>query len=158
MSRARPSPQQLDAEIEAYLRADRSTEDARRRSLRHRLDAVQSDLLRVRPGPGGLSLHEKAQRRRDLVEDRDEILRQLRGQPVSLPTYDAKRGWHGGDRRTLYLFTFPDYGAGETSRVIPGDTLPSKLISPQATVRVATRDEATRGWQDPLHGGWHVTD
>jgi hypothetical protein len=30
------------------------------------------------------------------------------------------------------------------------------LYGPQATLRIATRDEAEEHWQRPLHAGWKV--
>lgn len=71
------------------------------------------------------------------------------------PRYDAKRGWIGGDSRTLYAFV--DSFANQLY-VCPGGGPNKKLtcgIGPSVDeVRVATKAEATRLWQDPLHSGW----
>ena len=68
---------------------------------------------------------------------------------AKLPRYDARKGWSGGDSRTLYAFTDP-----ATDRVVvrPGGF--EMPFGPQAMVRVATRDEAEQHWQSPLHIGW----
>lgn len=70
---------------------------------------------------------------------------------MKLPRYTERRGWVGGDRRTLYAFT--GTLTGETI-VRPGDG--ASGIGPTCTVRVATRAEALEHWQDPLHVGWTV--
>jgi hypothetical protein len=71
---------------------------------------------------------------------------------VKLPRYDARKGnWTGGDSRTLYAFTDPATGR---VWVVPGGY--AMLYGPQATVRIATRDEAEERWQRPLHAGWKV--
>lgn len=70
----------------------------------------------------------------------------------SLPRYNARRGlWSGGDSRTLYAFT--SLATGRTW-VVPGGY--AMNWGPEATVRVATRDEAEELWQRPLHPGWTV--
>lgn len=73
---------------------------------------------------------------------------------MALPRYSEKRGWTGGDSRTLYAFTAKQTG---TTRVYPGGGPGKKLLmhwGPEATVRVATRAEAEAHWQKPLHAGW----
>jgi hypothetical protein len=71
---------------------------------------------------------------------------------AKLPRYDSRSGrWKGGDSRTLY--TFGDPATGRMS-VVPGEY--NMPFGPQATVRVATRDEAEALWQQPLHPGWQV--
>ncbi|HSX22542.1 MAG TPA: hypothetical protein VLE97_07200 [Gaiellaceae bacterium] len=77
---------------------------------------------------------------------------------VTLPRYDEKRGWTGGDNRTLYAFTDRRTGA---VNVHPGGGSGKKLTmhwGPEADVRVATRPEAEIHWQNPLHAGWKVDD
>lgn len=78
---------------------------------------------------------------------------------VSLPRYDEKRGWTGGDSRTLYMFT--DRRTG-TRDVHPGGGGAGKKLlmhwGPEADVRVATRSEAETHWQNPLHAGWNVDE
>ncbi len=69
----------------------------------------------------------------------------------SLPRYDERKGWRGGDHRTLYAFVDDRTG---NILVRPGGLLPN--IGPAATVRIATRDEAERLWQSPLSSGWKV--
>jgi hypothetical protein len=70
----------------------------------------------------------------------------------SLPRYDERKGlWCGGDSRTLYAFTSLQTGR---TWVAPGAT--EMYWGPEATVRVATRDEAEELWQRPLHPGWMV--
>jgi hypothetical protein len=71
--------------------------------------------------------------------------------PRKLPHYDQRKGWCGGDRRTLYAFI--DKRTGHVV-VRPGGLLPR--IGPEATVRIATRGEAERLWQSPLSSGWKV--
>jgi len=71
-------------------------EDSRRRALTHRLEMVESNLRTLAPRSKG---------RRDLIDERDELRRQVAGRPASLPKWSEKRGWHGGDRHTLYLFS-----------------------------------------------------
>jgi len=70
----------------------------------------------------------------------------------SLPRYSERRGlWVGGDGRTLYTFTSTATGR---AWVVPGGY--RMYWGPDATVRVATRDEAEAMWQRPLHPGWTV--
>lgn len=60
----------------------------------------------------------------------------------------------GGDNRTLYAFT--DKRTGSVG-VFPGGGRGKKLLmhwGPEAKVRVATRAEAEKHWQKPLHRGW----
>lgn len=69
-----------------------------------------------------------------------------------LPRYNARRGlWSGGDSRTLYAFT--SLATGRTW-VVPGGY--DMHWGPEATVRVATRDEGEELWQRPLSSGWTV--
>jgi len=76
---------------------------------------------------------------------------------VKLPRWDDRRGWTGGDSRTLYAFT--DRLTGRLYAVRPGG---GRRIAdaggPNADVRLATRAEAERLWQSPLHAGWKVVD
>ena len=77
---------------------------------------------------------------------------------TSLPRYDERRGWVGGDSRTLYAFT--DRRTGSVS-VYPGGGVGKKLVmhvGPEADVRLATRSEAESSWQRPLHVGWKVAN
>jgi len=77
---------------------------------------------------------------------------------VVLPRYDDRRGWTGGDSRTLYAFT--DRRTGRVA-VYPGGGAGKKLlmrVGPEADVRVATRPEAEELWQSPLHAGWKVAN
>jgi hypothetical protein len=70
----------------------------------------------------------------------------------NLPHYDKRKGmWRGGDTRTLYAFT--GHRTGQTV-VYPGG--PAINMGPEVTVRVASREEAERLWQNPLHVGWTV--
>lgn len=71
---------------------------------------------------------------------------------ASLPRYDERKGmWRGGDGRTLYAFTGLRTGS---TLVRPGGRTVN--IGPEVTVRIATREEAERLWQSPLHSGWTV--
>lgn len=73
---------------------------------------------------------------------------------MALPQYSERRGWVGGDNRTLYAFTDKRTGA---VGVHPGGGRGKKLLmhwGPEAKVRVATRAEAEKHWQKPLHPGW----
>lgn len=75
---------------------------------------------------------------------------------ADLPRYDERRGWIGGDSRTLYAFT--DRRTGDVF-VYPGGGAGKKLLmhaGPEADVRVASRSEAESLWQSPLHVGWKV--
>lgn len=77
---------------------------------------------------------------------------------VSLPRYDERRGWVGGDSKTLYTFTAHRTGA---VGVYPGGGAGKKLLmhwGPEADVRLATRPEAEEHWQSPLHAGWNVQE
>jgi hypothetical protein len=76
-----------------------------------------------------------------------------------LPRYDARRGWIGGDTRTLYAFT--DRRTGKVYAVRPGGgsgrhATVADVGGSEADVRIATRAEAERLWQSPLHAGWKV--
>lgn len=69
------------------------------------------------------------------------------------PKYSVKRGaWLGGDSRTLYTFT----GKVTGEKIVHYGGYPIFKIGPEATVTVATRDEAEALWQNPLHSGWTV--
>lgn len=68
-------------------------------------------------------------------------------------TYDARKGWQGGMGTALYAVTDKRTGA---IQVRPGDWFAG--IGPEVTIRVATRDEAERLWQSPLHSGWIVAE
>lgn len=68
-----------------------------------------------------------------------------------LPRYSERRGWTGGSSSVLYAFQ--DRRTGKVS-VRPGRSVGG--IGPEVDVRVATRAEATKHWQDPLHSGWKV--
>lgn len=77
---------------------------------------------------------------------------------VAPPTYDERRGWIGGDSKTLYAFTDKRTGS-VTVRPGGGPRKPGlHRIGPEATVRIATRAEAEAHWQDPLHPGWVVAN
>ena len=80
------------------------------------------------------------------------------GKKIGLPRYDERRGWIGGDSRTLYAFT--DRRTGRVF-VYPGGGAGKKLlmhVGPEADVRRATRSEAESLWQTPLHAGWKVAN
>ena len=71
---------------------------------------------------------------------------------MALPRWNSKKGWVGGDTRTLYAFTDPDTGA---VAVRPGPGKTGRIhFGARARVRVATRAEAEAHWQKPLHPGW----
>ncbi len=77
---------------------------------------------------------------------------------TSLPRYDERRGWVGGDSRTLYAFV--DRRTGRVG-VNPGGGAGKQLLmnwGPEAVVRVATHAEAESLYQSPLHAGWKVTE
>ncbi len=65
--------------------------------------------------------------------------------------YSSRKGWVGGDSRTLYTITDKRTGS---ILVRPGDSLAG--IGPDVTIAVATRGEALAHWQSPLHSGWTV--
>jgi hypothetical protein len=69
------------------------------------------------------------------------------------PKYSERRGWTGGDSRTLYAIEDQ-----RTGRVVvrPGGELAG--IGSEAVVRIATRAEAEEHWQGQLHAGWHVAE
>lgn len=74
----------------------------------------------------------------------------------ALPKWNDKKGWMGGDSRRLYAYI--DRLTGKIT-VWPGSSglshSPAK-VGPNADVRPATRAEAVKHWQDPLHVGWKV--
>jgi len=73
-----------------------------------------------------------------------------------LPHYSEKTTrWVGGDSHTLYLFTDKRTHA---QSVVPGHRDSLRKLGPELTVRVATRQEAERHWQNPLHSGWKVEE
>lgn len=69
-----------------------------------------------------------------------------------LPQYSEKKGWHGGDRKTLFALT--DKRTGKVM-VRPAGFM--RGIGSEADIRVATKEEAKTLWQDPLHPGWKVS-
>lgn len=88
----------------------------------------------------------------DSTSSTQELRNAVAGRRGSLPRYDERKGlWRGGDSRTLYAFTSLQTGR---TWVAPGGT--EMYWGPEATVRVATRDEAEELWQRPLHPGWTV--
>lgn len=91
----------------------------------------------------------KVYKRGGLTKNRS---RRRRNGRTALPRWNDKRGWTGGDTRTLYAFTDK-----RTGRVVvyPGGSV-SRGVGPEMTVRVATRAEAQQRWQDPLNPGWKV--
>ncbi len=139
----------IGREVDEILAKGSSTlDDGRRRSLIHRLEMVESSLRTLAPRSKG---------RRDLNEERDELRRQVAGRSASLPRWNEKRGWHGGDRHTLYLFSWPRSDGVILSNVYPGDRIP-EAADHRSVVRLATRAEAEAMFQDPLHSGWTVGD
>ena len=98
-------------------------------------------------------------RRRNIVGPDWRKGRSRRRNSSKLPRWSDKSGWVGGDSRTLYAFT--DKLIGKVT-VRPGNKSQMRGIGPNATVRVATREEAQRLWgggndgQGPLHPGWKV--
>lgn len=81
------------------------------------------------------------------------LSKQVAASADALPRYDERHGWVGGDDRTLYAFT--DERAHKTI-VRPVYQMRLAHAGPCLTVRIATREEATCDWQDPLHPGWKV--
>jgi hypothetical protein len=78
---------------------------------------------------------------------------------TSVPRYDDRRGWTGGDSKTLYTFT--DRRTGTVGVHPGGGGAGKKLLmhwGPEVDVRVATRAEAEEHWQRPLHAGWRVLE
>lgn len=74
-----------------------------------------------------------------------------------LPRWNPKKGWTGGDSKALYAFT--DKRTGRV-KVAPGTGdgfVQWQVGGPEQTVRLATRAEAQRLWQKPLHKGWKVS-
>jgi hypothetical protein len=67
------------------------------------------------------------------------------------PRYDERKGWTGGDSRTLYAVVDK---ASNAVVVRPGNAM--RGIGPGVTVRVATRAEAVQHWQADLSPGWKV--
>lgn len=70
---------------------------------------------------------------------------------VKMPRYSEARGWHGGDDRALYAFVGRATGA-----IIVAPIYCGRYVGPDCDVRLATRSEAEKHWQMPLHGGWKV--
>lgn len=70
---------------------------------------------------------------------------------MRLPKYSERRGWVGGDKNVLYAFE--DKRTGHVL-VRPREHLGGSGPGPDVFVRVATRAEAERLWQSPLHSGW----
>jgi hypothetical protein len=70
---------------------------------------------------------------------------------ATLPRYSETQGWHGGAKNVLYAVT-----DRRTRRVIVRPREDMRGVGPAVTVRVATRGEAERHWQRPLHSGWKV--
>lgn len=71
------------------------------------------------------------------------------GNPPRAVRFDSRRGWVGLDGRTLYAFTDK-----RTSSVVVRPGNQTGGIGPEVDVRVATRAEAEKHWQSPLHAGW----
>lgn len=65
--------------------------------------------------------------------------------------YSEKRGWAGFEPRRIYVII--DRRTGVT-KARPGDQLSG--IGPEVIIRPASKEEAEKHWQNPLHGGWIV--
>lgn len=72
---------------------------------------------------------------------------------IKAPRWSDRKGWVGGDPRRLYAFTCKHTGAVE---VKPGNA--GTAVGPHCDVRPATRAEAERRWQRPLHRDWKVAE
>jgi len=70
----------------------------------------------------------------------------------ALPRYSEKRGWHGGAKKVLFTLTDPNVPSWMAVR--PAQNMRS--MGPGVHIRVATRAEAEKHWQHPLHPGWKV--
>lgn len=68
-----------------------------------------------------------------------------------LPRFSDKKGWHGGSKNTLFAFTDQ-----RTGHMVVRPVYDVKGWRPAADVRLATRAEAEKHWQSPLHSGWKV--
>lgn len=91
----------------------------------------------------------------EYLADKEKATRRRKPTRVTLPRFDMrKKVWVGGDSRTLYAFTGDITGEIVVRPGWPGRVLLNE--GPGMTVRVATRDEAERLWQNPLHPGWTV--
>ncbi len=73
------------------------------------------------------------------------------GWDIQLPRYTPKSGWKGGDTKRLYAFV-DKY----THQIIVRPGGKNVGIGPEVKVRPATRAEAEKHWQSPLHDGWKV--
>lgn len=72
---------------------------------------------------------------------------------TKLPKYSDKRGWYGGDEYALYCFE-----DNRTGRIKVSPVYCAGGIGPEVSVRVATREEAEKYWQNPLNPSWKVTE
>jgi hypothetical protein len=72
---------------------------------------------------------------------------------AKLPHYsERKGGWVGGSKKTLYTFT-----DNHTGRKVVRHAEGTVAYGPSGTVRLATRAEALRLWQNPLHSSWKTS-
>lgn len=72
---------------------------------------------------------------------------------VAMPQYSEAKGWTGGDPKRLYHIT--DTRTGQW-HVKPVEDM--RGVGPDVGMRHATREEAEKQWQKPLHAGWKVAD
>lgn len=70
---------------------------------------------------------------------------------AALPRYSETRGWHGGAKNTLYAIE-----DRRTGGVVVRPREQMRGIGPEVAIRLATRSEAERHWQRPLHSGWKI--
>lgn len=69
-----------------------------------------------------------------------------------LPHYHRIKGWIGGEKFTLYAITDK-----RTGHVLVRPNTEMAGVGPECTIRIATRSEAEKLWQSPLHSGWKVS-
>lgn len=74
-----------------------------------------------------------------------------RSDKIPVPRLNAQGDWVGGDKLRLYAYTDPRTGG---IKVGPG----GQRHYFHGSVRPATRAEAEKYWQSPLHSGWKVVE
>jgi len=86
------------------------------------------------------------------VHHLERVIAESLSKKEALPRWNPKKGWVGGNSKTLYTFTD---NITDSIAVAPGG-YPHVHVGPNAEVRMATRAEAEMLWQSPLQAGWKV--
>lgn len=122
----------------------------------HVVGAMGSDPKRYMGLPIGTAQHVarygNVSKRKPAVSHLERTIAANLSKKESLPRWSDRKGWIGGNSKTLYTYTD---NVTDRIAVAPGGHAHVQ-VGPNAEVRLATRAEAEALWQSPLHHGWKV--